>query len=247
MNIENGDPVEIQLAALFDPLPFVSFYAKDAAGRFIRCNRSFEDFHSLAAGEAIGLTDYDLHPAEIANRYRAEDHRVMESTAPLPSRAWMVPDRKGVLHWCISSKTALRDCTGATVGVAGAMYEISRAGGMEPYARLEPALRMIHGDPSLPLRSATLAAACHYSESQFNRVFKQLIGLSPQHYVLRHRLEVAKGLLVRTDLPIAEIAGRAGFYDASVLGKKFREHEGLTPRQYRLKLLRSVEFGDGER
>jgi len=79
------------------------------------------------------------------------------------------------------------------------------------------------------------AAACNYSESQFNRVFRQLMGRSPRRYVLMHRLETAKDLLAHTDLPLSEIAGRAGFYDASDFGKRFREQEGLTPRGYRLK------------
>ena len=62
------------------------------------------------------------------------------------------------------------------------------------------------------------------------------MGSSPRRYILRHRLETAKDLLARSDLPLSEIAAEAGFYDASDFGKRFREQEGLTPRQYRIKL-----------
>jgi transcriptional regulator GlxA family with amidase domain len=62
------------------------------------------------------------------------------------------------------------------------------------------------------------------------------MGSSPRRYVLRHRLETAKDLLARTDLPLSQIAAHTGFYDASDFGKRFREQEGLTPRKYRVKL-----------
>ncbi len=90
-------------AELFGYLPMVVFCTKDRRGIFVRCNRRFEEFHRLEAGGGIGLTDYDLHPAEIAGRYRAEDKRVTACGKAVPNQAWMVPDAKGVLHWWISS------------------------------------------------------------------------------------------------------------------------------------------------
>jgi len=112
---------------------------------------------------------------------------------------------------------------------------------MEPFARLEPALRMVHDNPSAELSTERMAGSCNFSVSQFNRVFRQLMGQSPQQYLVRHRLEIAKRLLAQTELPLTEIAMQVGFYDASVLGKKFRELEGMTPRRYRLKLRELVK------
>ena len=233
-----------QLGELFNYLPMVVFYSKDLQGTFTGGNRRFEEMHGLDSGGMVGLTDYDLHSPEIASRYRAEDHRVIASGMPVPNQAWMVPDGNGVLRWWISSKIPLRDNSGAICGVAGVMYEISRMGGiMEPFARLEPALQMIHEQPGSTLATGRMAAACNFSASQFNRVFRQLMGQSPQQYLVRHRLEIAKRLLVRTELPLAEIAMQAGFYDASVMGKKFRELEGSTPRAFRLKLRDLIRTG----
>lgn len=244
MKVQPLNPPDAPLQELFNYLPMVVFYSKDRDGVFTGCNRHFEELHGLSPGSAVGLTDYDLHSPEIASRYRAEDCRVMESGAPVPNQAWMVPDANGVLRWWISSKLPLRDKRGAVCGVAGVMYEISRIGGiMEPFARLGPALELIHADPAAPLGTERMAAACHFSASQFNRVFRQIMGQSPQQYLVRHRLEIAKRLLAQTDLPLAEIAMRVGFYDASVLGKKFRELEGVTPRGYRLRLRELIRGG----
>ena len=238
MRIQDRD-----IGELFEYLPMVVYYSKDENGVFTRCNRRFEEMHGLERGEGIGLTDYDLHSSEIANRYREEDRRVMESGKSVPNRAWMVPDGRGMLHWWISSKIPLKDSNGESCGVAGVMYEISGVGGiMEPFSRLEPALKLIHEDPTSSLTTDQLAGVCHFSVSQFNRIFRQLMGQSPKQYIVRHRLELAKRLLAQSDVPLTDVAMQVGFYDASVLGKKFREHEGLTPRQYRLKLRELVNF-----
>jgi transcriptional regulator GlxA family with amidase domain len=149
----------------------------------------------------------------------------------------MVPGAKGILRWWVSRKTPIYSEDGSVRGIAGVMYEISGAAGVtEPFSRIEPALKLIHADESDPVGTAALAKACNYSESQFNRVFRSIMGTSPRRYVLQHRLETAKDLLARTDLPLSHIAGRVGFYDASDFGKRFKEQEGMTPRRYRMKL-----------
>lgn len=229
------------IAALFDDLPMLVFYIKDRNGAFIRCNRRFEEFHGLPPGGALGLTDHDLHEPSITERYRAEDLEVMKSGEPTPNRVWMVPGAKGVLRWWVSRKTPFRSTDGLIHGVAGVMYEISGAAGMtEPFARIEPALKRIHSDERGNISSAELAAACYYSLSQFNRVFRGIMGMPPRRYILRHRIEMTKDLLARTDLPLSEIAWRCGFHDASDFGKRFREEQCITPRAYRLKLRATI-------
>jgi PAS domain S-box-containing protein len=234
----HSDPT---LYGLFDHLPMVIFYMKDAQGTFIRCNPRFEEFHGLSHGAAIGLNDFSLHHPAIASRYQNEDRKVMETGKPATNRIWLVPGAKGLLRWWVSNKFPTYDSAGKISGIAGVMYEISDAKGMtEPFARIEPALKLIHSELHASLTTAQLAAACHYSESQFNRIFRSLTGQSPRQYLLHHKIETAKDLLARTDMPLSEIAFQAGFYDASDFGKRFREIENLTPRQYRTQLQKLI-------
>ena len=51
--------------------------------------------------------------------------------------------------------------------------------------------------------------------------------------IQRVRLDKAKDLLARTDLPILTVARRSGFAHASHLSAVFRREEGLTPSDYR--------------
>lgn len=229
------------ILGLFDHLPMVMFYVKDAQGAFIRCNPRFEEFHGLSPGAAIGLDDFSLHHPAIASRYRTEDRKIMEAGIPATNRIWLVPGAKGLLRWWVSNKFPTYDSAGKNLGIAGVMYEISNAKGMtEPFARIEPALKLIHSELHLSLTTAQLAAACHYSESQFNRIFRNLTGQSPRQYLLNHKIEIAKDLLSRTDMPLSQIAFQSGFYDASDFGKRFREIETVTPRQYRAQLQKLI-------
>jgi transcriptional regulator GlxA family with amidase domain len=57
--------------------------------------------------------------------------------------------------------------------------------------------------------------------------------VSAKQYVLRVRLDEATRLLGTTDLPIAEIATRCGFYDQAALTRRFSRAVGMSPRRYR--------------
>ena len=78
-----------------------------------------------------------------------------------------------------------------------------------------------------------LARIAGLSPWHFLRQFKERFGCAPHAWVLRRRLERAKGLLSKGELPIKEVAGLAGFSDQSHLTRIFRRFLGTTPRVFR--------------
>ena len=91
-----------------------------------------------------------------------------------------------------------------------------------------------HLDDRLTLTD--LAGVACLSPYHFSRSFKQAIGVGPQRYVIQRRLKRAKGLMRRTNQPLAEIAQRVGFADQSHLTSIFRRETGVTPGRYRAAL-----------
>ena len=72
------------------------------------------------------------------------------------------------------------------------------------------------------------------SRSKLYRKIKTLTGISANEIIRKTRLEKAKELLEKTDLTIGEICYRVGFASPSYFTKRFKEHTGIIPKEYRL-------------
>ncbi|WP_308635468.1 response regulator transcription factor [Paenibacillus silvisoli] len=73
----------------------------------------------------------------------------------------------------------------------------------------------------------------HLNGSYFSSLFKEQIHMTFSEYVARRKLHKAKELLLKTNLPIAEIAERIGYQTAKYFNKVFKEYESMSPGQYR--------------
>ena len=69
---------EALYSSLVENLP-VHVLRKDRAGRFVFANRSFCELVGKPLAEIVGKTDFDLYPAELAQKFRDDDLGVMES------------------------------------------------------------------------------------------------------------------------------------------------------------------------
>jgi len=230
--------LDLQMAGLFEALPMVAFFAKDEQSRFVRVNRRLlQILGCQQEWQVLGKTDFDFRPPEIAAVYIEEDRRVMQTGQRLLRYVQMVPDIRGPVRWYLVSKIPLQNARGRVCGIAGAMYETHEIGGaLQPFHRIEPALRYIHLRFREPMTTRQLAALAHLSERQFVRLFRQLLGEGPMHYLVRQRVHAACHELIATDHPAGAIALDCGFYDQSAFTRAFRAFTGTTPSAYRRRL-----------
>lgn len=84
-----------------------------------------------------------------------------------------------------------------------------------------------------PITVDTLAELAHMSPRSFARHFKAATGTTPHAWLLAQRLHRAEELLETADLPIEDIAHRAGFGTAAALREQFVRRRGVPPRDYR--------------
>jgi AraC-like DNA-binding protein len=84
---------------------------------------------------------------------------------------------------------------------------------------------------NLDLNYAAQEAAL--SRFHFSRFFKQRTGQSFYAYLSSLRLGHAKAMLLKTDLPVIDIARNCGFSSLSTFFRVFKTGTGSTPSQYR--------------
>jgi transcriptional regulator GlxA family with amidase domain len=134
---------------------------------------------------------------------------------------------------------------GATVGdrvarhmVAAPQREGGQAQFIEPAAlpavgSLEPTRHWISERLTDPLDVAAMARHAGVSPRTFARRFREETGTTPLRWLLAQRVQMARRLLEQSDLPIDEVAWRAGFGTAASLRDHFRRATATTPTAYR--------------
>ncbi|UTZ21930.1 AraC family transcriptional regulator [Vibrio campbellii] len=80
-----------------------------------------------------------------------------------------------------------------------------------------------------------LASLSHLSEFHFARMFKASFGCTPHQYVLSQRVGMAKHLLSRHSMTLADIALSCGFSSQQHLSQQFKQRVGITPTEFRRK------------
>jgi AraC-like DNA-binding protein len=99
-------------------------------------------------------------------------------------------------------------------------------------ARLAPAIRQMHSQLTRSWTVAQLAKTAALSRSAFFERFTRTVGVAPMEYLLAWRMAVARGLLRRQNLGVAEVAERVGYGSASTFSTAFSRHVGQPPGRY---------------
>lgn len=106
----------------------------------------------------------------------------------------------------------------------------------EPNQSTDPiadALHMIRNNYDRNLHVEDLATALGMSRSYFFRLFRQHTGISPQAYILKHKMSVAKHLLSQKNLTISNVAWQVGYDDICTFSRMFKKYVGISPTQFR--------------
>jgi PAS domain S-box-containing protein len=110
--------------SLVDNLPLYML-RKDLRGRFTFVNELFLRLLERRREEVIGRTDDDFYPAELAQKYRADDRRVIETGEVFQQvEEHRTPD--GQVWYVEVLKAPVRDASGAIVGTQTAFWDVTR-------------------------------------------------------------------------------------------------------------------------
>ena len=100
----------------------MNVWRKDADGRFTFGNRGFCETTKVPLSELIGKDDFDLFPRELAEKYRRDDRRILETGETLEITEEHLTAQGERLHVRVI-KLPIFDGNGQTVGTQGIFWD----------------------------------------------------------------------------------------------------------------------------
>jgi len=94
---------------------------------------------------------------------------------------------------------------------------------------------MIHYADEEPVNNYSdyLSNKLNYNYTYLSNIFSEVKGITLQQYIIRHRIEKAKELLLYDELNLSEISYRLHYSSAAHLSSQFKKVTGLTPSYYK--------------
>ena len=114
----------VSLQALIDWVPDY-LWIKDTDSRFLVVNKALADDCGRETGDMIGLTDFDLHGHELAQKFRTNEQDVLLSGQPMIGKEELVAGIFGADKWLASTKVPVRNAQNEIFGLVGIARDIT--------------------------------------------------------------------------------------------------------------------------
>lgn len=221
------------LEELFDHLPETAFFLKDTTGRYLAVNQSLVERCGLRSkSELIGRQVRDFFPAALAERYAAQDSRVIRTGRAIIDRLELHWYAKRRPDWCLTTKLPLKNEAGKITGLIGISRDIRSPGDRSSIpASLISTLDEL--EENLDATPAKLAKTAGLTPVRFARLIRRIFRLTPSQLITQARVHTASEMLLGGECSIIEIAHACGFTDHSAFTRAFHSATGFTPTQFR--------------
>ena len=110
-------------------------WMKDVKGVYRYCNPMFERFFGAKEAAIVGKSDYDFLEKQLADSFRLHDQRVIDTGKPGVSEEWITFADDGHRAFLETTKTPIRDSSGAVAGVLGVSRDITARNASEEQIR----------------------------------------------------------------------------------------------------------------
>jgi diguanylate cyclase (GGDEF)-like protein/PAS domain S-box-containing protein len=119
---------------LLEAIPNPVFF-KDPSGRYLGCNRAFEEYVGVSRDQLIGKTVFDIAPADIADRSQMFDTALIGQPGTQVYEASVAFAKDGERRDVIFNKATFFDPSGAVAGLVGVVVDITQRKQLEAETR----------------------------------------------------------------------------------------------------------------
>ena len=226
---------------LFDGVPDIVFFVKDAQGRYMAVNDTLATRCGLAGkNDAIGHTAGELFPAPLGDAFALQDQEILRGGPAIRDRLELHLYPGGRSGWCLTFKEPIAGKNGKVAGICGISRDLRAPAAQEgDFAALSSAIDHIHRHFEEPLRLPALAGIAGLSVYQFDQRIRSLFRVTAGQYLVKVRIDAACKWLADTADPVAQIALACGYSDQSAFSRQFKQAVGFSPLAYRRKFAES--------
>lgn len=223
---------------LFDGVPDIVFFVKDARGRYMAVNDTLAARCGLSGkDEAIGRTAEDLFPPPLGDAFARQDREILRGGSGIRDHLELHLYPGGRRGWCLTFKEPVPGKNGGVAGICGISRDLHAPGAADgDFAAMSAAIDHIHRHFEEPLRLPALAEMAGLSVYQFDQRIRALFHVTAGQYLVKVRIDAACKRLTGTREPIAQIALACGYSDQSAFSRQFKQAVGISPMAYRKKL-----------
>ncbi|HEX7262502.1 MAG TPA: AraC family transcriptional regulator [Luteolibacter sp.] len=223
---------------LFDGVPDIVFFVKDAAGRYMAVNDTLATRCGLRDKEAaLGRTADELFPPPLGNAFALQDREIIRHGSSIRDHLELHLYPGGRSGWCLTFKEPVVGKDGGIAGICGISRDLHSPGEQgEDFAALSGTIEYIHAHYDQSLRLPGLAEMAGLSVYQFDQRIRGLFYLTAGQYLVKVRIDAACKRLSTTAEPIAQIALACGYSDQSAFSRQFKQAVGISPLAYRKKI-----------
>ena len=181
------------------------------------------------APKSLDRANFNLNKLEIIPKWGVRDPQILHIALALKAEV-----ETGFLSGNIySDSLGLALAVRIVKSYSTTAKKLDRPRGKLAQKELQQTLDYINSNLDTKITLFKLANLIHLSPYHFSRLFKQSTGITLHQYIIKCRVERAKILLTKTNLPLAEIALKIGATNQSNFTAFFRDRVGITPKAYR--------------
>ena len=226
--VNDGQPYSIEIASPTLVETFIVWFPRGWAREVLRSATTQAAWLLAEPEPAVGTVDF-------FERYTPNDAKVtpvvrkiwtaFKSGEPLDD-AWLEEKLRSVLARMLDAQRDLRRTIVRLPAVRAATRD-------ELWRRLNRARDFVHARCDEALALGDMAHAAAMSPYHFLRAFKTAFGETPHDWLAACRVERAKLLLARTELPVTEVCFTVGYEGLGSFSAWFRRLTGHSPRAWR--------------
>ncbi|AQR93550.1 AraC family transcriptional regulator [Clostridium saccharoperbutylacetonicum] len=102
---------------------------------------------------------------------------------------------------------------------------------------IKKSLQFVEINYSSKISISEMAKSVGLNKNYFSTFFRENIGVSPQQYIIKYRINKACELMSNQGLTIGDISRSVGYDDTLGFSKIFKKEKGISPKKYRQKVL----------